>query len=145
MRFARNFTGFLFGLVIVSAFALAMSGCSSLQTFFSSPTGETILATAIPVAVEVAEGQGVPAATIKTICASALAADAGTAVTLATLTAEMNSTLTKLNTADMAALAIVEVALNSAINAKLAGNTSVANVQAAAAQVFSACVSAAGG
>lgn len=122
----------------------AVAACASVQTFFASPTGQTVLATAIPVAVQVAEGQGVPAAEIKTICADALAADAGTSVTLATLTTEMNTTLTKLNPADKAAISIVEVALNSAINAKLAGNTSVAAIQADAASVFTACVAAAG-
>lgn len=124
--------------------AVALTGCASVQSFFTSPTGQTVLATAIPVAVQVAEGQGVPASEIKTICADALAADAGTSVTLATLTTEMNTTLTKLNPADKAAISIVEVALNSAINAKLAGNATVANIQAAASQVFTACVAAAG-
>lgn len=122
---------------------MSLSGCASVTSFFKSPTGQDILATAIPVAVQVAEGQGVPALEIKTICADALAADASTNATLATLTVEMNSTLTKLNTADKAALSIVEVALNSAINAKLAGNTSVQSVQAAASGVFTACVAAA--
>jgi hypothetical protein len=134
--------GLLFLLSASITVALVAGGCAQIKSFVSSPTGQTILATAIPVAVEVAEGQGVPAATIKTICADALAADAGTAVTLGTLTAEMNTTLTKVNSADQAAISIVEVALNAAINSKLAGNASVASVEAAAADVFTACVAA---
>jgi hypothetical protein len=143
MRTVRNITGFMVGLVAVSLVALAMGGCASIESFVSSPTGQTVLADAIPVAVMVAEGQGVPAAEIKAICAQALAADSGVAVTLATLTNDMNGTLSTLNAADKAALSIVEVALNSAINAKLAGNTSVQTIQAASANVFSSCVAAA--
>jgi hypothetical protein len=130
---------------VLPLFALAFmfSGCAQISAFISSPTGQAVIADGIPVAVEVAEGQGVPAAEIKTICANALAADAGTAVTLADLTTEMNKTLSSLNAADKAAISIVEVALNSAINAKLAGNKTVATVQATAAGVFTACVAAA--
>lgn len=123
-------------------FALA-GGCSAIESFVKSPTGQVIVATAIPVAVQVAEGQGVPALEIKTICANALAADAGTAVTLGTLTDAMNVSLTKLNPADKTALSIVEVALNAAINGKLAGNATVEGLEAAAADVFTACVAAA--
>jgi len=131
-------------LALLAVALVTVGACANVIAFFKSPTGQTVLATAIPVAVQVAEGEGVPAAEIKTICADALAADAGTAVTLSTLTTEMNTTLTKLNPADKAAISIVEVALNSAINAKLAGNPTVATVQAAAADVFTACVAAAG-
>jgi hypothetical protein len=144
-RSIRNTIGFMAGIIIAAMFAVSMQGCADIKSFISSPTGQTVLADAIPVAVMVAEGQGVPAAEIKTICAQALAADSGVSVTLATLTTDMNSTLSGLNAADKAALAIVEVALNSAINAKLAGNTTVQTVQAASATVFSSCVTAAGG
>lgn len=129
--------------IIVCAALFALAGCSAIASFVKSPTGQTIVATAIPVAVQVAEGQGVPALEIKTICANALAADAGTAVTLGTLTDAMNVSLTKLNPADKTALSIVEVALNAAINGKLAGNATVEGLEAAAADVFTACVAAA--
>ena len=120
-----------------------LPSCSLLQ----SPTAAPYVTATVDIAVATAEQKGVPAAKINSLAKLALAADAGTSATLATVSNVVNAQIARLNlpAADQAAADILEVALSAAIQAKVGSNASVAQAQAAIADVLKAVISATGG
>ncbi len=127
--------------------ALALSGCQTVSAWFGSPNSAPIITAAVDVAVATAEQKGVQAAQINSIAKQALAADSGVSATLATVASVVNAQLAKLNlpAGDLAAANILEVAIGAAIEAKIGNNASVAQAQAAVAQVLNAVIAATGG
>lgn len=134
-------------LVPLFALALMFSGCASIESFISSPTGAATVTAAVDVAVATAESKGVPAAQINSIAKTVLAADSGTAGTLAALSALVDSQIAKagLPAADLAAAQILEVALAAGITAKIGNNADLAAAQAAVATVLQEVIAASGG
>lgn len=139
------------GLVLLVSAAVSIAcitaACSTIESFISSPTGATVIAAAVDVAVATAEAKGVSAAEINKIAKAALAADSSTTATLATVSGSINSAVTKagLPAGDQAAADILEVALSAAIQAKVGSSASVAAAQAAVADVLNPLITATGG
>jgi hypothetical protein len=137
-----------FALVLLGA-GLAISGLSGCSLFskLTTPAAQPYITAAVDVAVATAESKGIPSAQINSICKTALAADQGTAATLATVAAVVNAELARLNLppGDLAAAQILEDALSVAIQAQVGANPKVATAQAAIANVLSAAITATGG
>lgn len=127
--------------------AVSLSGCQTVSAWFGSPNSAPIITAAVDVAVATAEQKGIQAAQINSIAKQALAADSGVSATLATVASVVNAQLAKLNlpAGDLAAANILEVAIGAAIQAKVGDNASVAQAQAAVAQVLNAVIAATGG
>lgn len=123
-----------------------LSGCSVLSKL-GMPAAQPYVTAAVDVAVATAEAKGIPAGQINSVCKVALAADSGTAATLATVAAAVNAELAKLNLppGDLAAAQILEDALSVAIQAQVGANPNVATAQAAIADVLHAAIAATGG
>lgn len=134
-------------LLVLTAFVMpvlmTMSACATL----TAPSSQPFIVAAVDVAVATAEAKGVSAADINRIAKIALAADAGTPASLATLAPLVNAQLAKLNlpAADLAAANILEIALTAAIQAKIGNSPNVAQAQAAVADVLNAVIAASGG
>lgn len=134
-------------VVLVAALVVsALAGCSLLAKL-GTPAAQPYVTAAVDVAVATAEAKGIPAAQINSICKTALAADSGTAATLATVSAVVNAQLAKLKlpAGDLAAAQILEDALSVAIQAQVGANPNVATAQAAIADVLNAAIAATGG
>lgn len=145
----------LCGLLILPG----LSGCSTAQlakanavvtkvnTAVTSPAAQPIIQAAALVAVGTAEQHGVSAAQLVSLGNAVLAADSGTTATLSALAGVANAQLAKLNLppADLAAAPIVEAAINTAISAQVGNNATLAQSQAALADLLRALVTAAGG
>lgn len=128
----------------------ALSGCatvSKIDAAITSPAAQPYITAAVDVAVATAETKGVSAAQINSIAKVALAADQGVGATLATISGVVNTQLAKLKLSpgDQAAAAILELALDAAIDAKIGKNPTIAQSQAAAADVLNAVIAASGG
>ena len=140
--------GLLTALALVAAVAAcALPGCATvtkIDNALTSPAAQPYIDAAMLAAAATAETQGVTAAQINRIATAALQADKSTAATLATVSAAVNSGLAKLKlpAGDMAAVAILEVAIETAINAKVGANPTVALTQAAAADVLQSLITA---
>lgn len=136
-----------------------ISGCSTAQlakanavvtkvnAAVTSPQAQPIIQAGALAAVATAEQHGVTAAQIQDIMRQALAADQGTAATLASVGAVINAQLVKLKlpAGDVAAIEIVEVSVGAAIQAQVGGNATLAQSQAAVADVLTDVLHAAGG
>lgn len=129
------------------AVMIAMSGCATVEGFFSSPTGEAVAIVAVDVAVATAEAKGVPASQINKIAKAALAADTGVSGTLAALSSLVDQQIAAagLPAADLAAAKILEVAISASITAKVGNNADLAAAQAAVATVLQEAIAASGG
>lgn len=124
-----------------------LGGCatvSKVDTAITSPQAQPILTAAADVAVATAKQKGISAAEIQSIATQALAADQGASATLAAVAAAVNTELGKLNlpAADVAAAQVLEVALGAAIQAQIGNNATVAQTQAAVADVLNAIIAA---
>lgn len=121
----------------------ALTDCATLN----APSAQAYVQAAVDIAVGSAELKGITAAQINKVCKIVLAADTGVTTTLATLTQLLNAQVLKLNlpAADMLAATILEVALDAAIQAKLQGNSTVAQAQATIAEVMQYAIAASGG
>lgn len=140
--------GILMGLLVgaVLSVSMGLSACSTLAKI-GTPQAQPYVTAAVDVAVATAEAKGIPAAQINAISKTALAADSGTAATLATVASVVNAQLAKLNlpAGDLAAAQILEDALSIAIQAQVGANPNVATAQAAIADVLNAAIAATGG
>lgn len=134
-------------LAIIAGAGTGLTGCATVQGFFASPASAPIITVAVDVAVAAAEQKGVTAVQINTIAKLALTADSSTGATLATVAAEVNVQIGKLNLPplDLAAANILEVALTQAIQAKVGNNADLAAAQADVATVLTAVIQATGG
>lgn len=127
-----------------------LHGCATFQkltTAISSPAAQPFIQAGAQVAVTTAEARGISSAQIIGIAQKALQADSGTAATLATVGAAINAELTKLNlpAGDIAAASILEASFSLYIQQQLGNNATVAQTQAAVADVLNAIITAAGG
>lgn len=125
-----------------------LHGCATLtkiENAIGSPAAQPYLIAAADVAVATAEAKGVSAAQITGIAQKALAADSGTAASLATIAAVANAQIAKLGlpAGDVAAAQILEAALTVAIQAQIGNNASIAQAQSAIAVVLNAIIAAA--
>ena len=129
-------------LVVVGS----LSACATLGKL-TTPAAQPYVTAAVDIAVAAAESKGVTATQINAICKTALAADSGTAATLATVAVVVNAQLAKLNlpAGDLVAAQILEDALSVAIQAQVGADPNVATAQAAIADVLSAAIAATGG
>lgn len=138
--------GKLHWLTVVIALVLTLPllhGCSVLAKI-TAPTSQPYIVAAVDVAVATAEAKGIPAAQINAIAKQALAADSGTAASLAAISTLVNTQLAelKLPAGDLAAAQILEDALAVAIQAQIGANPNVAQAQAAIAAVLNAVIEA---
>lgn len=127
-----------------------LHGCATLQKLtasVSSPAAQPFIQAGAQVAVATAEAKGISGAQIIGVAQKALQADSGTAATLATVGAAINAELMKLNlpAGDIAAASILEASFSLYINQQLGNNATVAQTQAAVADVLNAIIAAAGG
>lgn len=131
------------GLIASFALVAVLSGCATLL----APSSQPFVVAAVDVAVATAETKGVPAAQINKVAKAALAADTGVSGTLAVVSALVDDAIAKsgLPAADLAAAKILEVALSASIQTKLGDNASLAQTQAAIADVLKAVIAASGG
>lgn len=134
-------------LTMLLAIGLAvsvLSGCASLSATVTAPSSQPYVTDAANTAVLIAESQGVTAAQINAVATKALAADSGTSATLATVSAVLNAQLAKLTLSPIEALAVsaLESGLTAGINAQLSNNATVAQAQAAIADVLNAVIKA---
>lgn len=127
--------------------AVGLAACSSIESFIGSPTGAAVVTASVDVAVATAESKGVPAAQINKIAKAALAADSGVSGTLSAISSLVDKQISDagLPAADLAAAKILEVALGAAIQAKVGNNASLAQAQAALADVLKEAIAASGG
>lgn len=125
----------------------SLTACKTPPTSTQVANAQPYIVAAADIAVATAEQHGVSGAQINAIAKVALAADSGTAATLATVVQVVNQQLAKLNLppADLAAAQILEAALEAAVQAKIGANASVAAYQAAAGDVLQAVIAATGG
>lgn len=133
-----------------AAAVLTLQGCATVQkltTAVSSPQAQPFIQAGAAVAVATAESKGVKAAQIVSIAQEALQADSNTAATLATVGAVINTELAKLNlpAGDIDAAIILESAFSVYIQSQVGNNATVAQTQAAVADVLNAIIAAAGG
>jgi hypothetical protein len=133
--------------VLAVAFALGLTACASVPAALSSPVGQATLGAVADVTVATAEQHGITAAQINSIAHKALAADQGASASLAAVAGVVNVELAslKLPAGDLAAAQILEAALSVAITERIGSNASLANAQAAAADVINAVIAASGG
>jgi uncharacterized protein YceK len=133
--------------IVLAALLLPLSGCATVSGWFASPASAPVITAVVDVAVATAEQKGVKAAQINAIAKQALAADSGLSATLATVAQVANVQIAKLNlpAPDLAAANILEIALAAAIQTKIGSNPSLAQAQAALAQVLQDAIAATGG
>lgn len=134
-------------ILALGLLAIALSGCASLQSFFGSPTGQVVVIASVDIAVQTAESKGVSAVEINRVAKLALAADTGAAGTLSAISALVNAQIATLHlpAGDMAAVQILEAALQAAIQAKIGDNKDLAAAQAAVATVLQQVILVTGG
>lgn len=131
-------------VVIALVIVLPLLHACSILAKISAPTSQPYVVAAVDVAVAAAEAKGVSAAQINGIAKQALAADSGTAASLAAISVLVNTQLAdlKLPPGDLAAAQILEDALAVAIQAQIGNSASVAQAQAAVAAVLNAVIEA---
>lgn len=129
-----------------------LTGCSTVQAFFASPTGPVVVTVGVDVAVAAAEQHGVKASDINRIAKIALAANASTSASLGAVAQVVNAEITTLNLPplDLAAAQALEAVVQGAVQAKLTNadgttNANLAAAQADVAQVLQAVITATGG
>lgn len=135
-------------LFLVGAFSVAsLPGCTSVTSFLSSPTGAAVVDASVLVAVATAEQKGVPVEQINKVAKAALAADSGVTGSLSAISALVDQAIANsgLPAADLAAAKILEVAVAASISAKVGNSASLAQAQAAVADVLKAVIAASGG
>lgn len=118
-------------------------GCATL----TKPEAQPYIKAAVDIAVATAETKGVTAAQINSIAKQALAADAGSAASLAEVNTLINAQLAKLSLppADIQALQILETALSAAVQAQIGTNPNLAQAQAAVAEFINEAIAITGG
>ena len=145
----------LAGLLILPG----LSGCSTAQlaktnavvtkvnAAVTSQQAQPVILAGAFAAVATAEQHGISAAKVNAIAKAALAADTGTGATLAAVAGVVNAQLAKLNLppADLMAAQLVESSFAAYIQSKLGANPTLAQSQAATADVLQAIVTASGG
>jgi hypothetical protein len=134
-------------LVAVFLALSVLAGCATVSKVASditAPTSQPYVTAAANGAVLLAESQGITAAQINGVAVKALAADSGTSATLATVGTVLNAQLAKLglNAIESVVASALVSGLTNAINQQLQSNTSVAQVQAAIADVLNAVIKA---
>lgn len=120
-----------------------LHGCATL----TKPEAQPYVKAAVDVAVATAESKGVTAAQINSIAKQALAADDGSAASLAAVNSLINAQLAKLNIppADIQALQIIEAALSVAVQQQIGANPNLATAQAAVAEFLNEAIAITGG
>lgn len=145
----------LCGLLILPG----LSGCSTAQlakanavvtkvnTAVTNPAAQPVILAGAFAAVATAEQHGITAAQVNAIAKKALAADSGTGATLSAVGAVVNAELAKLNLppADHDAAQLVESSFAAYIQGRVGANPTLAQSQAAVADVLQALVTASGG
>lgn len=140
-------------VVFLLAPMLMLSGCQTIApavqkvgTAITAPEAQPYIAAGVDVAVATAEAKGVSAAQINSIAKAALAADTGTAATLAAVGQVINAELVKLNlpAGDLAAAQILELSFQVAIQKQVGTDPTLALTQAAVADVLKAFIAATG-
>lgn len=118
--------------VLMVATLTLMMGCTSTQTFLTSPTGTAVVSDGVAVAIIAAEAKGVSALQINRVAKAVLAADQGTSTTLAALASVVNREVLKAGVppVDVGAFQILEAEFNTWLIAKYGNNVTVQNVQA---------------
>lgn len=118
-------------------------GCATL----TKPEAQPYVKAAVDIAVATAETKGVTAAQINSIAKQALAADNGSAASLAAINELINAQLAKLSLppADIAAIQILETALSAAVQAQIGQNPNLAQAQAAVAEFINEAIAITGG
>jgi len=144
---------------ILLAGSMGLSGCTTAQlakanavvtkvnAAVTSPQAQPVIKAAALVAVGTAEAKGITAAQIVSICNQALAADSGAGASLSAVAGVVNAQLAKLNlpAADLLAAEVIEQGFAATIQAQLGANPTLAQSQAAVADVLNAVLAAAGG
>lgn len=147
----------LVGLVLGLGFSV--SGCSTAQlakanavvtkvnASVTSPAAQPVILAGAFAAVATAEQHGITAAQVNAIAKKALAADSGTGATLSAVGAVVNAELAKLKLppADLVAAQLVESSFAAYIQGRVGANPTLAQSQAAVADVLQALVTASGG
>lgn len=133
--------------MLMGASITGLSGCASVQSFLSSPTGATIVSAGVQVAVTTAEQRGVSAAQINRVAKSVLAADSGTAATVVSVTSLVNGQLVKLGvpSGDVAGFQILTTAFDAYVVAKYGANVTVQQIQADVAMFLGTVIADTGG
>lgn len=140
--------------VLLLGLVLGLGGCASLQSFtqkasaaVTSPQAAPYVKAGALVAVTSAESHGVTAAQINAVAKKALAADSGAGASLAAVQAVLDAELAKLNlpAGDLLAISIVEAEFNAYVQTQIGTDPTLANAQAAAADIFQAVIAATGG
>lgn len=146
-------------LGVLLAAGLGLSGCSTVQlakanavvtkvnAAVTSPAAQPVILAGAFAAVATAQQHGITAAQVNSIAKAALAADSGTGATLAAVGAAVNAQLDKLKLppADLVAAQLVESSFAAYIQSRLGANPTLAQSQAAVADVLQAIVTASGG
>jgi hypothetical protein len=129
-------------LAVLMIPVVLLSGC-----FLTKPSAQPYIQAAVLIAVGTAEAKGISAVEINAIAKAALAADTGASATLTTIAGLINAQIAKLGlpAADLAAANILEAALAAAIEAKINGSTTLAQTQAAIADVLNYVIADTGG
>lgn len=130
--------------------ASCLLGCATWQkitTAVSSPQAQPFILAGAQIAVATAESKGVTAAQILDVAQKGLQASSNTAATLTTVAAAINTELAKQNLpqGDIDAAIILEASFSAYIQSKVGDNASLAQTQAAVADVLNAIIQAAGG
>lgn len=127
----------IFTLLLVLA---VLPGCATLTSAKAQP----YITITADVAVGIAESKGVTAAQINTVASAALAADSGVSASLSAIDTVIATQLAKLklNAAEQSAATILVSSLTAAVQAQVGANASVAQAQAAIADVLQAIIAA---
>lgn len=134
-------------LFVLGAAMSVLGGCTALTTDLNTPIGQATLQAIAQAAVTTAEQKGVSAAEIQKIAQAGLAADASASTTLTSVEGALNAEFQAfgLPAGDVAALQIIEAALDAAAATQLSGNATYQNVQVTLSAILNAVLVAAGG
>lgn len=124
-----------------------LHGCATLTADMSTPTGQAVVAATAQVAVTTAEAKGVTAAQLQKLALAGLADNVTATTTLLSVEGALNAEFTKLGlpSGDVAALQILEVALDGAAAVSIGNNKSYQNAQVDIKALLTAVLVAAGG
>jgi hypothetical protein len=134
----------LFALCLIGPL---LHGCAQLQSFVSSPTGQTVVTAGVGVGVTAAEAKGVTAAQINATAKLVLQYDQGTTASLAALTSAVNAAAIKAGVpaGDVTAFGTLETAFDTYVLVKYGSNATVQTVQTDVASFCNAVIAATGG
>lgn len=134
-------------LLLALPVLFALHGCATVQSWISSPTGQTVTAAGVQVAVTTAEQKGVSAAQINGVAKAVLANDQGLATSVVGLTTVVNAQLVKLNipAGDVTAFQGIEIAFDAYLVAKYGNDSTVTNLQSDVATFCNLVIAATGG